>query len=320
MALFATTVGRPASTARALALAVTVLLLIDPLLVGSVGFVLSCGACAGIAALAAPLGRRLPMPLAVTVAAQIGVAPVLVPLFGGIPVASLPANLLAVPAAAPVTMWGLAAGLPAGLLGDPVASAVHVPTRLLVAWIAGVARWAAAAPFGQLGAGALVALALLALPALAVRRVRSAAAVAALGVCLWPLLGPAPPAGGRVLAGDARLWRSGDATVLVVGRPRPGPLLGALRASGVRGVSVVVLTSGSRSARAALAPVLDRHPARLVLAPADARPGTIVTAGRLVVRVTAVEPRLAVEVGPCTFPPCSSASGRGPSTSAPARS
>jgi competence protein ComEC len=320
VALLATTVGRRASTVRALALAVTVLLLVDPLLVGSVGFVLSCGACAGIAALAGPLGRRMPMTLAVTVAAQVGVAPVLVSLFGGIPVASLPANLLAVPAAAPVTMWGLAAGLPAGLLGDPVASVVHVPTRLFVAWIAGVARWAAAAPFGQLGAGAVVVLAGLALLAFVLRRARVPAAVAALGVCLWPMLGPAPAAGGRVLAGDARLWRSGDATVLVVGRPRPGQLLGALRATGVRGVSVVVVTSDARSARAALAPVLDRHPARLVLTPADARPGTTVRAGRLVVRVTAVEPRLAVEVGPCTFPPCSSASGRGPSSSAPAGS
>jgi competence protein ComEC len=320
VALLATTAGRPASTARALALAVTALLLVDPLLVGSVGFVLSCGACAGIAVLAGPLSRRMPTPLAVTVAAQVGVVPVIVPLFGGIPVASLPANLLAVPAAAPVTMWGLAAGLPAGLVGDPVASAVHLPTRLLVAWIAGVARWAAAAPFGQLGAGAVAVLGVLALLAFAVRRARGPAAVAALGVCLWPMLAPAPSAGGRVLAGDARLWRSGDATVLVVDRPRPGPLLGALRASGVRGVSVVVLTSDSRSARAALAPVLDRHPAGLVLTAANARPGTTVTAGRLVVRVTAVAPRLAVEVGPCTFPPCSSASGRVPSTSAPGRS
>ena len=320
VALLATTAGRPASTGRALALAGTGLLLVDPLLVGSVGFVLSCGACAGIAALAPPLSRRMPAPLAVTVAAQAGVAPLLVALFGGIPVASLPANLLAVPAAAPVTMWGLAAGLPAGLLGEPVAGAVHGPTRMLVAWIAGVARVAAAAPLGRLGGGAVAALAALALVSAATRTARRPAALAALAVVVWPMLVPPSPAAGRRLAGDARLWRSGDATVLVVASPRPGPLLAGLRSAGVRGLSVVVLTSGSRSAAARLAPVLDRHPAGLLLTPAAARTGTTVRAGRLAVRVTAVSPRLDVEVGPCTFPPCTSASAPGTSTSVPGRS
>ena len=318
--LVAVTLGRAASTLRVLALAVTGLLLVDPMLVGSVGFLLSCGACAGIALLAGPLSRRMPLPLAVTLAAQAGVAPVLVPVFGGIPVASLPANLLAVPAAAPVTVWGLAAGLPAGLLGEPVAGVVHLPTRLLVGWIAGVAREAAALPLGQLGVAATVAVAVLVAAAVALPLARLVAGAAALGVCLWPAVGPPPPADGRTLAGDARLWRSGDATVVVVGRPRPGPLLGALRAAAVGPVSVVVVTSASSSARAALEPVLARHPARLVLTPAEAVAGTTVTAGRLHVRVVAVSPRLAVEVGPCTFPPCASASGPGPSTWAPGRS
>lgn len=318
--LLAVTLGRPASTIRVLALAVTGLLLVDPMLVGSIGFLLSCGACAGIALLAGPLSRRMPLPLAVTLAAQAGVAPVLVPVFGGIPVASVPANLLAVPAAAPVTVWGLAGGLPAGLLGEPMAGVVHLPTRVLVAWIAGVARWAAAVPLGQLGAAATLAVAVLLAAAIALPRARLLAAAAALGVCLWPAVGPPAPADGRTLAGDARLWRSGDATVVVVGRPRPGPLLGALRAAAVGPVSVVVVTSPSPSALAALEPVLARHPARLVLTPADAVVGTTVTAGRLRVRVAAVRPRLAVEVGPCTFPPCASASGPGPTTWAPGRS
>ncbi|MFP5376616.1 MAG: ComEC/Rec2 family competence protein [Acidimicrobiia bacterium] len=320
VALLAATAGRPASTARALALGVSGLLLVDPLLVGSVGFLLSCGACAGIAGLAGPLGRRLPMPVAVTVAAQVGVAPVLVPLFGGIPVASLPANLLAVPAAAPVTVWGLAAGLPAGLAGEPLAGVVHVPTRLLVGWVAGVARWGAALPLGELGGPAVAALAALGLAAVVARRARAPAAAAALAVCLWPAVTPPAPASGRLLTADARLWRSGPATVLVVGRPRPGPLLAALREAGVRGVSVVVVTSPSSGAVGSLAPVLARHPAGLVLTPSGAPVGTTVTAGRLVVRVTAASPRLAVEVGPCTFPPCSSASVPAPSTSAPGRS
>ena len=85
----------------------TGLLIVDPVLVRSVGFLLSVGACCGIALWAAPLAARLPgprivaEPLAVTIAAQVGVAPVLIPVFGGLPVAAIPANLLAIPAAGP---------------------------------------------------------------------------------------------------------------------------------------------------------------------------------------------------------------------------
>src|SRR5207237_10896085 len=124
----------------------------------------------GIALLARPIADALPgprllaEPLGVTMAAQLGVAPVLVPVFGGVPVASLPANLLAVPAAGPVMMWGIAAGLPAGVVGGVVARAVCLPTGVLIGWVAGVARWSSAAPLSRLGAvhvGVLGALVLI---------------------------------------------------------------------------------------------------------------------------------------------------------------
>ena len=129
LALLSSTLGRPVSGLRILALAVTGLLLVDPLLVGSLGFLLSVGASAGILLLATPLAALLPGPrplaeaLGVTLAAQVGVAPVLVPVFDGLPVASLPANLLAVPVAGPLMMWGMAAGLPAGIVGGTVGPA-----------------------------------------------------------------------------------------------------------------------------------------------------------------------------------------------------
>ena len=97
--------GRPNAGLRVLALAVLGLLLADPFLVHSVAFLLSCGATAGIAVLAAPLSERLRGPrwiregLGVTLASQIGVAPVLLPVFGALPAAALPANLVAVPLA-----------------------------------------------------------------------------------------------------------------------------------------------------------------------------------------------------------------------------
>jgi len=300
--LLAATLGRPASTLRVLALASAALLLVDPLLVRSVGFLLSCGACAGIAVLAGPLSRRMPLPLAVTLAAQVGVAPVLVPVFGGVPVASVPANLLAVPAAAPVMVWGLVAGLPAGLVGEPIAGLVHLPNRLLVSWIAGVARWGAALPFGQLGASHVVVLCGLAAAGAALPRTRRAAVALAVVVCLWPTVGPVHPEDGRPLAGDGRLWRRGAATVLVVGRPRPGPLLGALRVAGVRELAVVALTSPNPSAKADLDAVLARHPARLVLTAADAVPGAVVAVGGLRVVVRSNDPRLVVDVRHCRRP------------------
>jgi len=59
IALTASFVGRPASGVRALALAVIALLAIDPFLLHSVAFWLSCGASAGIALLAGPIRARL---------------------------------------------------------------------------------------------------------------------------------------------------------------------------------------------------------------------------------------------------------------------
>lgn len=152
--------GDLVSPMRALALAVILLLLIDPLLAWSVGFALSVGACAGIAFLAKPIRHRLhgpsfiAEPLAVTLAAQIGTAPFLVGLFGGLPLASIPANLLALPAAEPVMVWGLTGGLVAGAVsgvwGGALSRALQLPTHLLLAWIEGVARRAAWLPVGSI--------------------------------------------------------------------------------------------------------------------------------------------------------------------------
>jgi competence protein ComEC len=159
--------GRPASGLRLLALATAGLVLVDPFLIWSVGFRLSVGASLGILLLAGPLTRRCPGPrwfaeaLGVTSAAQIGVAPVAIPVFGSIPLAALPANLLVAPVVGPLMMWGLVAGLPAGLLGERAARLLHWPTRLAIGWVDGVARVAAALPSIAIGArGAVVACAL----------------------------------------------------------------------------------------------------------------------------------------------------------------
>jgi competence protein ComEC len=160
LALLAAFVGRPVSGLRVLALAGAGLLLVDPFLVHSLGFGLSCGASAGILLLAGPLARRLPGPgfvreaLAVTAAAQIGVAPIALPAFGGLPLAALPANLVAAPAAAALSLWGLASGLAGGVIGPLAgspdrgpAAVLQLPTTLLAGWIRSVAHLAARSPF-----------------------------------------------------------------------------------------------------------------------------------------------------------------------------
>jgi len=155
-AVVAVHVGRPARATRVLALAVGGLLLLDPFLVHSVGFQLSCGASLGIALLAAPIASTLRGPawfresFATTAAAQLGVAPVLLPVFGSMPLVALPANLLAVPIAGPLTMWGLVGGVVGGSL-RPVASSlvtiVQLPTRLMADAMLGIADGAARVPF-----------------------------------------------------------------------------------------------------------------------------------------------------------------------------
>ena len=140
--------GRPSVGVRTLALAALLLLLADPFLLHSVGFLLSVGASAGIVLLSGRIGAHLRGPrwlretLAITLTAQIGVAPVLIPVFGSIPLAAVPANLLAVPLAAPLTIWGLVSGVAGGVVAPywpGLAAALQVPTRLLadlLLWIA----------------------------------------------------------------------------------------------------------------------------------------------------------------------------------------
>jgi competence protein ComEC len=146
LSITAWSLGRPASGVRLLALAVTLVLLVDPLLVGVLGFQLSVAASAGIVVLARPLAEHLPLPrllalpLGVTLAAQVAVGPLLVARAGSLPVASVPANLLAEPAAALIMAWGMTAGLVAGWLPAGLAALVHRPTDVLLWWVEGVAR------------------------------------------------------------------------------------------------------------------------------------------------------------------------------------
>ncbi len=179
LAMVASTLGRPAAPTRTLGLTVAGLILVDPFLIHSVAFLLSCAATAGIVVLAPALARRLPGPasvrtaVAVTLAAQIGVAPVLLFVFGSVPLASVPANLVAAPVAAPLTSWGLAAALAGGLLDSAGAlvALLQLPTAVLARAVLTVADLGARLPFAMGRRSALGGIALTAAVA-AVLRIR----------------------------------------------------------------------------------------------------------------------------------------------------
>ncbi len=165
VALGSSFVGRPTSSVRALSLAVIALLVCDPFLLHSVAFLLSCGASAGIAVFSGPIRARLRGPawirdpLAVSLAAQVGVTPVLLATFGTVPVVTPLANLLAAPAAEAVGVYGMLASAVGGLV-PPLAPVLQQPTAVLIAWITAVARSGSAIGLDLDRRGALMALAI----------------------------------------------------------------------------------------------------------------------------------------------------------------
>ena len=99
--------GHVRDARHALAVAVLLLVLLDPRLAASLGLLLSATATAGVLLVApvvrdrlpARVPRRLATLVGVTVGAQVAVLPVLLATFGELALVSVPANLLAVPAA-----------------------------------------------------------------------------------------------------------------------------------------------------------------------------------------------------------------------------
>ncbi|MGH9025254.1 MAG: ComEC/Rec2 family competence protein, partial [Acidimicrobiia bacterium] len=177
-AMLAVYLGRPTAGLRVLALTAGGLLAVDPFLVHSLGFLLSCSASAGILALAPRLVAWFPGPrwareaLGVTTGAQLGVAPVLIPVFGSMPVAAVPANLLVAPVVGPLTVGGLATGVIGGVVRPwwpGGAGLLQQPVGLLVRWVMFVADLASRIPVAVDARAASGLVALIALTAAATR-------------------------------------------------------------------------------------------------------------------------------------------------------
>ena len=316
----ALSVGRPQGTLRILAVTVCVLLIFDPLLAWSVGFGLSVGACAGLAIVTPRLvpflrgPKFLREPLATTIGAQVGASVVMVPIFGGLPVVSVLANLLALPAAEPIMSWGIAVGLPAGFagrfIGDWPARLAHVPTQLCLNWVRFVARTCAQIPLGTIS---MMHVGFAAMLATAWRlRVRRSARVM---ICVLGLLVPAsidwftaPRSSGAGIAvadaatglgADGRVVRRLDVLVVDHGA-YVFDVLEGLRRERIRTIDLVVIRSGGRPQRDLVRAIRARHTIGAVLVANRsfagsvrpvlvANPGMVVQAGRSVVEVESVD-------------------------------
>ncbi len=296
--LVAALASRPASRAYALLLAAAVTLGLDPRALDDAGWQLSFAAVLGllvmVPALRARLRRRLPAglaeALAVTLAASAATAPLIAWHFGRVSLVSVPANVLAAPAVAPV-MWS---GTLAAVVGQ-AAPGLAAPLTGVAAWPLAFLAWLAHATAAIPGAGlewppsAGVSLGFLALAAGAIaaseRRApghRRAATVAALALALAAATaavraarGPAPPSGLVVSAldigqGDATLAQHGRAAILVDAGPPDGPIVARLHEAGVRRLDVLVVTHAQADHEGGAAAVLAALPVGVVL---DGRDG-----------------------------------------------
>lgn len=264
--------GRSSAAVPALAASILVLLVLDPWLARSYGFVLSVLATGAIVLLGPTLvdvlGRVVPHTvatlLAVPLAAQAVCAPVLVLLDPAVSAYAVVANVLAAPAMVPATVLGVLATLTAPWAAGPASLLAHGASAATW-WIAQVARGFAGLPGalvpwapGPLGAALLAAATAAALVLVLGRwrRVR-VLAVAVLVLALVPgakvglvdvLPGAGPPSGWRVVMcdvgqGDGLVVRSGPGSAVVIDVGPDGSAMDAcLDRLAVREVDLLVLT------------------------------------------------------------------------------
>ncbi|GAA4802087.1 ComEC/Rec2 family competence protein [Nocardioides caeni] len=224
---------------RALGVAVVGLVLIDPWLAVSAGFVLSVLATSGIVLVGPPLAsglrrwlpRGLAEAIAVPTAAQLACTPVVAVLSSEVSLIAIVANMLAGPLVGPATVLGLLGGL-VGLLDEGLGRLVGTVAGWCVGWIIAVAQTGAGLPLAAIPWGSgpvaitlliVICVALVPVLHLVVRRPRWAVPVAVLALLvvlgvpgrIWPESWTDwPPAGWLVVACDVG---QGDALVLATG-------------------------------------------------------------------------------------------------------
>jgi competence protein ComEC len=267
VALFAMGTDGRRRGARALGVAVVVLLLVQPGLAVQPGFALSVLATAGVVLLAPgwrdALVRWLPRwtaeAVSVPAAAQLACTPVVAGLSGQVSLVAVAANLAVAPAVGPATVLGLGGGL-VGLVWPVGGRLLGTLAAWCVSWIVLVATRAAALPSAALdwGSGAL-SLAVLTVLVAAIALVGPVLLrhpATGMGCCLLLALVVAvrppqpgwPPDGWVLVAcdvgqGDALVVNAGAGSAVVVDAgPEPAAADRCLDRLGVQAVPLVVLT------------------------------------------------------------------------------
>ena len=274
--LAAASAGRPLDRVFPVALAAALTLLLNPYAAGDPGWQLSFAAVVGILLLAGPLTLRIERALggegegfrravatgsAVTVAATLATLPLIALHFGRLPLGTVAANVIALPAVAP-SMWLGMISATVGQLTPSLALPFNLVNSVLLAWIDGVAGLLGGPEqVLEVGQGPTtflaVSLVTAGLALLLVRRPVVAGAAVALAV-LVPLAGliagpgqrlPEVPAGGLAIdvldvgQGDAILVRySGGDPILVDTGPPGGGVVEQVAGSGADRLQAVVLT------------------------------------------------------------------------------
>lgn len=320
-AIVATLAGRPASRLYALLLAAAATLALNPRATTDVGWQLSFAAVVGIFAFGSPLREMLVARLgsgawrravadgaAITIAATVFTAPLMAHHFGSLSVTSLSANLLTLPAIAPVMWLGMIVAALGQVPGAPV-EPLNWLNSLLLAFVGQVASWMASPRWALLAlpmsswASVVSAYAALLAAALLLRRwvtgrrgmrasagfrirwvARPVIAFAAAAIVLIALLGggagapPQPAAGLRISVldvgqGDAILIQpAGGPPLLVDGGPPGDGLEAKLRSLGVVSLAAAVVTHDQSDHAGGIEELLGRLPVhRLVFSVLDRR-------------------------------------------------
>jgi competence protein ComEC len=282
--------GRPRSRWYAVLLAAFLTLGLNPRASGDIGWQLSFAAVIGIllwasrfrdlllevgASRVTGVRRLLAEGAGVTISATLATAPLMATAFDSISIASLPANILALPAVAPMMWLGMLSCVAGQVPAIPLEPLTWL-AGLLAAYVAQVAHWlgspswarlnlpldgapAVAEAYLALGLGVSVGLAWVARrrelrgSPHALRAMLAAAAIALLGIGLAPLLGPGSDSaqaapGLRVTVldvgqGDAMVLDPLDGDpVLVDGGPPGDELRAKLQRIGVSRIAAAIVT------------------------------------------------------------------------------
>jgi competence protein ComEC len=236
LALIAAVVGGRRAGAHVLQVSVLLLLLVDPWLAYSVGFMLSVAATAGLVAL---IQRG---PLAATVAAQVATLPILLAIGASVGVRSVVANVLVTPMTAAIPVLGL------GALAVPPLAA---PGRWLCGLVLAIAGWDSFGPLpwvpGALGVALAAGVSLAAILLGGRHLVPVAVALVAVVSLTVRLADRWPPKDWWLVAcdvgqGDGFVVRDGSHVVVVDTGPDSATMDACLDRLGVRGIDLLVLT------------------------------------------------------------------------------